>query len=585
MCGIFIAINKLGTPVSEAKFQQALKKLYMRGPDLQVIKSPQPNVVMGQTVLSLVGNVQNEVQGGYLKSESGRYTINFNGEIYNYQQLSRTHLNKDISADRRATDTHVLVELHDLYGVSGVPTLLDGMYAYAVYDELKNQLSITRDPQGEKSLFLYEDREWTIISSQINAILAFIPSSEFNVDSLKDYFYTRHFLQVEDTAYKNIRQLVPGSVETLDLNSFQWTRKQVHSVFDWISEDTYNQYGNLSLDELAEELDSILAQCVKEMVPIDRKVASVLSGGIDSSLLSSYTCRYTDPEVLVAVNHIGKDEISLDLSGFETHLNKRVDTLNVDKQMYSERIGNAIANLGSPLLSHSFVGQEIQSDYVHQLGCKAMFGGEGADELFGGYQCYLAPISEAKTCPSLYSGYFPADQSIVQHDTQKLESELAVGWQRSQDAYGFLKSDERVVLAQMLSDLVLQVSNVAMRGADIMSMMHSVETRSIFMRKPIVQFALNLPIRAKLSNDENPLMRTKLLLKKVFLKHFPEQLLVQKQGFSGFPNESQYLLGDYSEFKSLDLLEIPMLNLNSEHSREQLWKLINIEHFLRSSAN
>lgn len=136
----------------------------------------------------------------------------------------------------------------------------------------------------------------------------------------------------------------------------------------------------------------------------------------------------------------------------------------------------------------------------------------------------------------------------------------------------------------MLCDFHAQVSNVAMRGADLMSMQWSIETRSIFVRKPIVEFALNLPLKYKLNpNHPNPLMRTKYLLKKVFEKYLGEDLILNKQGFSGFPNESVVTLGNFEDFMAIDYLGISKDVQKRNISQEVAWKLINVEHFLRHS--
>ena len=92
-------------------------------------------------------------------------------------------------------------------------------------------------------------------------------------------------------------------------------------------------------------------------------------------------------------------------------------------------------------------------------------------------------------------------------------------------------------------DSTVQLSSVGLRGCDLMSMYCSVETRSVFLRKEIVKFALNLPLKFKINLKRSDFMGTKILLKKVFLKYFPYKLIFKKQGFAGFPNEMANFLG------------------------------------------
>jgi asparagine synthetase B (glutamine-hydrolysing) len=147
-------------------------------------------------------------------------------------------------------------------------------------------------------------------------------------------------------------------------------------------------------------------------------------------------------------------------------------------------------------------------------------------------------------------------------------------------------SEEQTALAMMYGDAAYQLSSVGLRGADLMSMMWSVETRSILLRRPIVEFALNLPMAAKIDRKAtDPNLRTKVLLKKLFLRYYPAELLVQKQGFAGFPNESAAYLGQPEDFLAFDTLRIrPTSEAIARYSRATMWKLANVEYFLRSRS-
>ena len=138
----------------------------------------------------------------------------------------------------------------------------------------------------------------------------------------------------------------------------------------------------------------------------------------------------------------------------------------------------------------------------------------------------------------------------------------------------------------MLLDSTIQLSSVGLRGCDLMSMYHSVETRSVFLRKDIVNFALNLPLKFKINLKKNNLMSTKILLKKVFLKYFSKKLILKKQGFAGFPNEMVNYLGPNKNYIIKDVLKIN--NFNDKMNRidkATAWKVYNIEMYLRIISN
>ena len=154
-------------------------------------------------------------------------------------------------------------------------------------------------------------------------------------------------------------------------------------------------------------------------------------------------------------------------------------------------------------------------------------------------------------------------------------------------SYHFIKNgDKQNRLAMMLLDSTIQLSSVGLRGCDLMSMYHSVETRSVFLRKEIVKFALNLPLKFKINLKKNNLMNTKILLKKVFLRYFPHKLLLKKQGFAGFPNEMVNFLGPYNDFIIKDVLKINNFNTRiNKLDRATSWKIYNIEMYLRTYSS
>ena len=168
-----------------------------------------------------------------------------------------------------------------------------------------------------------------------------------------------------------------------------------------------------------------------------------------------------------------------------------------------------------------------------------------------------------------------------------VQGDLADAWTDAVGAYRSVSnSEEQAALAMMDGDAAYQLSSVGLRGADLMSMMWSVETRSILLRRPIVEFALDLPMAAKIDRKAaDPNLRTKVLLKKLFLRYFSAELLVQKQGFTGFSTESTAYLGQTEDFRAFDTLRVhPTSEAIASYSRATMWKLADVEYFLRSRS-
>ena len=324
MCGILAVVPKVDFRLDPSACRRALSTLSWRGPDHTVSEVWKDRVFIGQTVLSLTGDTRDR-KTIYTRSASGRYWVAFNGEIYNYRELAKQWLHDRLELTHETSDTEVLVNLHDVFPVTEVPDLLDGMYAYTIFDEVEGVLHVSRDVQGEKSLFIYEDERIIVISSEIPAIQQLIPGLPLDIQSLRDYFRTRHFMLFSRTAYRGIRQILPGSLERLQIDTNQWSTVASRKLSDWIDPAQMEENASTSIDILADELDALLIQSVKDMLPSRESYAAVVSGGVDSSLLGHYLVTYGQPDMLVAVNHVGKDLISSDLSGFEKSLDRQID--------------------------------------------------------------------------------------------------------------------------------------------------------------------------------------------------------------------------------------------------------------------
>jgi len=580
MCGIFIVINKKSKPVNLPKCRKALNEMYRRGPDWNFYKIIKKNIFFGQVVLSMTGKVKKDINQHY--SASKNYFIVFNGEIYNYKNLGTKYLNQ--YPNDNIPDTKVLADLFDFKDTSQINPLLDGMYAYVVYDLKKNRLLISRDPQGEKSLYIYENDKHIIISSEVNPIVHYTNDIEINSEILKSYFYSRHFLQFDKTIFKRIRNLEPGVLTSLNLSTFKFSNLQNNSLNSYINENEFRRNLLRNENDLVEELDSLLKSNLKEMIPSNRNFASIVSGGIDSGLISNYICKISKPSKLIHLNHVGKDKLSGHIKFFEEKIGKKISQYKINVNYYKKNLIKSLNICNSPISSHDFVGKFIISDKIKKINCKALFGGDGADELFGGYDTYRQNIKNYKQNYSAYTKLIIPTLFAKNNEFYNYKKKLDINWKKCLESYHFVKNnDQQNRLAMMLLDSTIQLSSVGLRGCDLMSMYHSVETRSVFLRKDIVKFALNLPLKFKIDIKKNSLMNTKILLKKVFLKHFPHKLLLKKQGFAGFPNEMVNFLGPYNKYIINDVLKFNNLNDKiNKLDRATCWKIYNIEMYLRT---
>ena len=574
MCGIVVIFSKQG-PVDTAVSEKALKSLYHRGPDLHFGMSFfDGRLFIGQTVLSITGNPNTDFVN-YHTSRSGRHHIVFNGEIYNFKKLSQ-HI-PDANRFQTKTDTEVLVNLYDHIPHQNINDILEGMYAFTVFDEAELTLNVVRDLIGEKIMYTYEDDKMLIIASEVKTILSVVGEVSLNAAFLKNYFFTRHLLTFEDTPYSGITAIPPGATWQYDLKKEQFTQKHQLGIESLINLDQLEDNQNRSFDDIVNECDSIFHENARHLMPtID--YASVFSGGVDSSLASHYMLSQPNKPQLVALSFPGKDDISTNLDLFARKMNTPIDVVEVSTDLFKDALNSTYEHTMLPVSTHSFPSQKILAQRVNELGLKVLIGGDGADELFGGYEAYKALSTDYKN-PSPYTNFIDHGFSFDAYDASAYQHKLHDNWLSARACYDECDQEEAMLQSVLLLDSRLQLEAVGLRASDLLSMAHSVEGRGFFITKPILKFILNIPARHKINMQEpQDLFKTKPILKTLFTRKFGDELLFNKQGFSGYPNEAGRRIAG-SDFRRLkSILKSRALEHYPNIAME--WKMLNIEMFL-----
>jgi asparagine synthase (glutamine-hydrolysing) len=586
MCGILVVYSKRSA-LDARVCQRALDKLKLRGPDFSYSDSFfGDRLFLGNTVLSIVGDPVPVIYD-YHRSASRRFELVYNGEIYNYADLFQRHLAGRGYRNPSDTDTETLVNLHEVASPAKVYDGLRGMFAYVVYDSQQNRLLIGRDLIGEKILYVYENQDFLIVSSEVAPILEIVPSIRLNRDVLREYFFTRHLLCPRDTVFEGVHLIPPGTLLEYDLAQCTFQTLFAKKPADLIDPEAIERRRRCTLDEVSDEFEAILAHIGLYLAPASARYAAVVSGGVDSSLSSlALTENGAAPTSYISLQFPGKDKPSEDLRGLERRLGRSVHKTEVDVEMFGAYLAECYGAACSPLPTHSFISQEILSRHARLTGAKVMVGGDGGDELFGGYELYkrLATQSEfPNTNPSVYSGFVPLGFEFEGWSPDCLVQRVQDRW-REYAAYYQCCHDprERMVQTVLYSDTVIQCESVGIRAADTMSMLNSVEGRCFYLTRESMEFALNLPGNFKIDlAAPDGAMVTRPLLKTVFLRKFGSALLHPKQGFSGYPNEAGRRLVDSSYplvRQALGLRRIPGDPNGLGQAIE--WKLINAELFL-----
>ena len=580
MCGVLVAFAKEGQ-LNENDCKRASEKIFSRGPDFNFSRFKLSNrLFLSQTVLSITGKP--ELNLDYTTSKNKRYEILFNGEIYNHKKLQSEYLDKNDIYNLSSSDTETVINLHQVLDPINVRKEIKGMFAYVVFDSHENKLLVSRDIIGEKVLYHYEDRNLIIISSQLGPILEIAKDIKLSKKALKNYFFTRHLLTEKETVFKNINVFQPG--ETLEINLMNLTKKILYKekLTDLINEEKLKENAKKNDIDLLNEADIIMKENAEFLYP-DIDFYSVVSGGIDSTLVSKYLSDSSDKKQnYICLQFPEKDNVASGVSIFEKYFNNSIKQINVDVDLFQDYLEESYKSICMPLPTHSFVSQAILAREVNREGVKILFTGDGGDELFGGYEYYktINFNNNYNYNPSVYSGVFEQGVKFKNYDFFELKQNNDIQWKNIIGQYENFNSLEANIHSVLLLDSKVQLESVGIRASDTMSMMSSVESRGFFLTKKILDFAINLPANKKILVKSNNI-ETRPLMKNLFIKKFDKSLLKPKQGFSGFPNESmKRLINNFNITREfLDIEEFEKLDIKNNLALE--WKFLNVEYFLK----
>src|SRR6185437_9040685 len=270
MCGIAGAIN------SRFSYQDVIKTLSHRGPDEQNAYQNK-NVDLFHLRLSIL-----DIACGKQPMPYGeKYTIIFNGEIYNHQEI-RKRFNL---TGKTQSDTETLLLLYDRFGTDFLD-YIDGMFAFVIYDKIKNQLFIARDRAGKKPFYYFFDQEIFVFASELNCLKTMVPL-EIEPANFFQYLRLGSFYR-QFTPYKNITELRAGTSLLVDCDSLSIKESRW-----WNINDYYQKHIHETLQESLQKTDEFLHLAVKRRLESsDLEVGCFLSGGIDSGVVTAIASEY-----------------------------------------------------------------------------------------------------------------------------------------------------------------------------------------------------------------------------------------------------------------------------------------------------
>jgi asparagine synthase (glutamine-hydrolysing) len=328
-----------------------------------------------------------------MSSHCGRFTISYNGEIYNHADL-RAGLDAQGTVPWRGTsDTEVLLTLIARHGVRGAIDLCDGMFALAVFDRETGCLTLARDAFGEKPLYYGLWRGKLLFASELTALCAW-PGFDPDEDSaaLGDYF-AYSCIPAPRTIYKGIHKLPPGHL--IEITGDAVAAAQLPVPLQWFDPiaaalTARNNLFDGSFEQAVEATRSVLTQAVMRRQVADVPLGALLSGGVDSSLTAALMQSVSDRPIRTFT--IGFEDPAYDESPYAEavarHLGTQHQTQILTAQAVRDVIPYLAAHCDEPFADSSLVPTYLVSRMAGQH-VKVVLSGDGGDELFGGYNRYL----------------------------------------------------------------------------------------------------------------------------------------------------------------------------------------------------
>ncbi|MBA3681934.1 MAG: asparagine synthase (glutamine-hydrolyzing) [Bacteroidetes bacterium] len=583
--------------------QKILDLLTHRGPDNQGFKEFN-NCTLFHSRLQIL-DTSNSSNQPFSDTEN-RYTMVFNGEIFNYKEFYKTQTNL-----RTSGDVEVLFNLIKNEGENCLNTL-NGFFAFAFFDSEKNALLVARDRLGIKPLYYYKDDEKFAFASELKPLLNLVGKQEINSNQLNTYFRL-NYCAGNETIFKNVYRLLPGHFIEIKNNSV--------AVKNWYVASKTNTQNNLA---------ELLEDAVKLRLHADVPVGTFLSGGIDSSIISALAKKHKNDLHTFSIGF--KDESFFDETNYAElvakYINSNHHTFKLSEDDLLSNIHDFLNRIDEPFADSSAFNFYMLSKFT-QKHVKVALSGDGADELFKGYNKHKALLMSENNGNKLISATIspllalssgsrqgtlankirqlkkfntlvklsPIEKQkfLASVSTQKeidalLKGKISANYFdslfKTNSVYANFDLEDAFDLQTVLTDDMLV-------KADRFSMQHGIEIRNPFLDYRVVEFALNLEKNKKINKNQQ-----KIILRKSFGNLLPAEIFERsKKGFevplhkwlSGkFNSEIENKILNKEKIESENILNYAYIEMLKEqlHSKNpgdsaaKLWAVIVFESWL-----
>jgi asparagine synthase (glutamine-hydrolysing) len=614
MCGIAGILNFNGSQISLDEVKKMTDVISHRGPDgegqwLNASKT----LGLGHRRLSIIDLSENARQPmSYLHE---RYTITYNGEIYNYVEL-KEELKKDGYTFSSTSDTEVILAMYDKYKTDCVK-YFDGMFSFVLWDEQNKTAFCARDRFGEKPFHYYYDKNRFVFASEIKCFWQANIPKIVNNKTLCNFLANKTFLydykKPSETFYENIYRLEPA-----------------HSIFIKDGDLTFTKYWNinlssivpskLSIEDATREFRTLLTQSVNKRLRSDVPIGSSLSGGIDSSAIVCIIDSLKQPNSPKQLTFSARfKDFEKDEGRFMEMVSKKTDAdpkyIFPDEDMLAEDLENLFYHQDEPTAGASIYAQWSVMSLAKQNHTKVLLDGQGADEILAGYHNYYY---------TYYYELLHTDKELFKLELNNIKERYPVIYKHFenylnsspnlfQKSYNYVKrkfSSEKTLTAiietesfiapafkeqhnsslafpafsTLNSHLHFNTHKVGLqdllRYADRNSMAHSREVRLPFLDHKIAEFLFSLPSSYKIHQGW-----TKYPLRKGFENLLPKEIAwrVDKIGYE--PPQKQWMgapkINAVYNWAEKKLEQEGILNPKRDKDKDDKWIIMSVANLYK----
>jgi asparagine synthase (glutamine-hydrolysing) len=532
MCGICGEIRFDNKSPSLSMIANITDHMSARGPDAAGIYG-QSNFVFGHRRLKII-DLSNHAQQPMIDSHLG-LSIVFNGTIYNYKDLRKTLENKGYKFFSSG-DTEVILKAFHAWGESCVDHF-NGMFAFAIYNRLNDQLFLARDRLGIKPLYYSKTSRFFRFASSLPALLANRDiNTQINPVALHHYMTFHSVVPPPNTIIQGVQKVKPAHTLTIRPDGEMMEKNYWTLDFNARTEEQNYTFGDWK-DGLKNQLKNAVIRRLTADVP----VGVLLSGGLDSSLLVGL------------LSNMGSKDLNTFSIGFESVKDMKGDEfeysdiiahefstihhkIQVDKARVLPSLDLCVKSMSEPMVSHDCIGFYLLSEEVSRH-VKVVQSGQGADEVFAGYHWYPPMMTSTEPVSDYAKVFFDRDHEEYQQAVHQRFVKSNYSMDFISKSFSLSGADSAIDKT-LRNDITVMLIDDPVKRVDNMTMAWGLEARVPFLDHELVEFAARIPAKFKVKNNG------KYILKELARDVIPSKVIDRPKGYFPVPALT-YLKGDY----------------------------------------